>query len=178
MFRSLLVVISIFGFSFALARPSLCIDFYGNKPQASVKAWEKGAEIKKLELNSKGEIIRIDIHVAKEIKVGESAVKLSDILNQVGKKTLSSDVVINLTSNLTLQGKGEFFGLEVDVTTTKSNTAFILNLEQNLNKLDAEQTFVSVLTEASDAPRLVINLSGEVKEMHETSKYEKQRCKT
>lgn len=182
MLKTILVAFSIFGFSFAWTQPLLCVEFYGNKSQASLKVLEKNSEkvveIKNIELNKNGEVIRIDIHASKEIKMGESAVKLSDIINQIGKKTLASDVVINLTSHLSLQGKGEFFGLEIDINTNHSNSVFTLNLEQNINKLEAEQTFVSVLTEASNAPRVVINLSGEVKSMHETSKYEKQRCKT
>lgn len=181
--KTILLAMCMFGFSIALAQSSVCFDFYGKKTQSNgqipeqTQAKEKIFEVKKIELNKKGEVAGIDVTVTGEIKAGESAIKISDILKQIGRDPLASDLTINMNSDIVLKGRGEFFGVEFDIQLENSKTNFVVNLKQNIEKISSGQTFVSVLTESKDTTRLVVNLSGEVKKMGKTGKYEQQRCK-
>lgn len=178
MLKSILLITFIFGFSISFAQSSSCIGFYGNKFNRTtvLKVDDKALVIEKIGKNKKGEVFSVDIKLSGEILPGESAVKLSNILKKIeDRDVLASDVVLKISGELTLNGKGDFFGIEVDINTNKN--IFTINIEQNIDKIDTDQTFVSLLTGSTDTSRILVNLGGEVKRMDATGKFEKQRCK-
>ena len=137
---------------------------------------EKAFEIKKIAKNRDGKIVSVDISLPGQLKPGNSAVRLSEIIEKLDRTPLASEVLINVKSDFFLEGKGEFFGFEVDFNTQIAESSFTINLVQNIITLNAGQTFVSLLTNSPDTDRIKVNLSGELKSKL-MGKIEKQRCK-
>lgn len=165
---------------FASAAAPVCMEYYSKKSivKNQIKK-DKELTIKDIVKNKKGEIIKARVEITTEVTPDVAALKMSEILRQLdGIGKVADILTVDVATNLTLIGQGSLYGLEVDITPLTTKVTMTINLEQNVARIAEGQEFTSILTEKNASEAIVVNLSGEVKEMDKKAKVPKeQKCK-
>lgn len=120
----------------------------------------------------------VQVSSPKSLKPKESAIRFPEILEQaLSNETFSPNLKFQVDQNIALTGSGEFVGLEITRATVKGVEKVDLTINQYVEKISNNQTYVSVMTKGVDVPASFnITIGGEIKKISALGKHLKLKC--